>query len=146
MKGLLNFATILGVIFLGVAAILYNMGNSFRSKAEQTTGTVTGFSVSVDSEDNSESYCPQVRYRTKSGQDVTYFSNFCSSPPAYDVGEKVELYYDPQDPERVQLKGFWTQYLVITIFACIGLPFAAVGVWLALPSKTKKGTPAAKKK
>ncbi|HEY2981571.1 MAG TPA: DUF3592 domain-containing protein [Anaerolineales bacterium] len=145
MKGFLNFFTILGVILLGVAGILYNMGNSFRSKAELTTGTVTGFSVSVDSEDNSESYCPQVRFRTTGGQDVTYFSNFCSSPPAYDVGEKVELYYDPQNPESAQLKGFWSQYLVVTIFACIGLPFAAVGVWIALPSKAKKEKKAAKK-
>lgn len=139
MKQFFNFFTLLGLLFLGGAAIAYFVGASFREKAELITGTVTGFSVSVDSEDNSEAYCPLVRYTTRSGKDYTYDSNFCSSPPAYDVGEQVEIYYDPDDPGSGQIKGFWSQYLLVTIFSCIGLPLAGLGVWIAIPSKTRAG-------
>jgi hypothetical protein len=137
MKGYLNFFTILGILFLGGAAIAYFSGASFRDKAVLTTGTVTGFTVSVDSEDNSESYCPQVRYQTKSGETFTYFSNFCSSPPGYEVGEKVEIFYDPENPDKGQIKGFWSQYLLVTIFSCIGLPLAILGIWAGIPAKGK---------
>jgi hypothetical protein len=139
MKPYLNFLTILGLLFVAGAGIAFALGNSFRSKAELATGRVTGFTVSVDSEDNSETYCPQVRYETSSGEGVTYNSNFCSSPPAYEVGEEVEIYYDPAAPEQAQIKGFWSQYLLVTIFSCIGLPLLAVGIWLGIPSKDKSG-------
>jgi hypothetical protein len=139
MKQFFNFFTWLAILFLGGAAIAYFVGASFRAKAELATGTVAGFSVSVDSEDNSQTYCPQVRYTTKTGQDFTYNSNFCSSPPAYEVGEEVEIYYDPADPGSGQIRGFWSQYLVVLIFSCIGLPLAVLGIWSAMPSKDRKG-------
>jgi len=137
MKTFFNFFTILGLLFLVGAGIAYAVGKNLRDKAELVTGTVTGFRISVDSEDNSETYCPQVRYRTRGGRDLTYDSNFCSSPPGHDVGEQVQIYYDPEDPERAQVKGFWSQYLVVLILACIGLPFAAIGIWSAIPARRK---------
>jgi hypothetical protein len=139
MKPYLNFFTILGLLFLGGAGIAFYLGESMRSRAELTTGTVTGFSVQVDSEDNSQTYCPQVTYRTRSGEQRRYDSNFCSSPAAYDVGEQVELYYDPNDPDSAQIKGFWSQYLVVTLFACMGLPLTGLGVWIGMPAKKSGG-------
>lgn len=136
MKGFLNLFTIIGLLLLGGAGIAYYRGAALRDRAELVSGTVTGFRVSVDSEDNSESYCPDVRYATRSGENLTYHSNFCSAPPAYDVGEQVEIYYDPADPENAQIKGFWSQYLLVTIFGCIGLPFAAIGIWAGMPGTT----------
>jgi hypothetical protein len=116
-----------GGLLLAIAGYLFFRGQYLERNGELVTGTVTDFSVSTDADDNSESYCPQVRYTTKAGQTLTYDSNFCSSPPAYDVGQKVELYYDPKKPEDVQMKGFWVQYLTIVILGCIGLPILAFG-------------------
>ncbi len=34
-----------------------------------------------------------------------YTSNISTNPPAYRLGEKVALWYDPKDPQQVVLAG-----------------------------------------
>jgi hypothetical protein len=136
MKKFLNFFTGMGLFFIGIAAIIYLVGVSFRSNAELTTGAVTGFSTVTDSDDNSQTYCPIVQFSTETGQQVTYYSSTCNSPPAHQVGDQVEIYYDPENPEKAQIKGFWSQYLVVTILSCIGLPFVLFGSKITIGSSS----------
>jgi hypothetical protein len=140
VKGFLNFFTFLGIGFLIAAGIVYNNGTSFRERAEMASGTVTGMSVSTNSDDIT-SYCPQIRFTTRDGQEVTYFPNVCSTSPQFEKGDQVELYYDPLDPEEAQIVGFWTQYGIVTLLGIIGLIFFAVGIiigWLASAMARKK--------
>jgi uncharacterized membrane-anchored protein YitT (DUF2179 family) len=103
MKKFLNLFTGFGLLMVGIAAIIYMSGVSFRNRAELTTGTVTGFST------------------------VIHNSHVCNSPPAHQVGDQVEIYYDPENPGKAQVKNFWSQYLVVSILGCIGLPFVLFG-------------------
>jgi hypothetical protein len=140
MKGFLNFFTFLGLGFLIVAGLVYNNGVAFRARSEMASGTVTGMSVSTNSDDIT-SYCPQIQFATRDGQQVTYFPNVCSTSPQFETGDRVELYYDPLDPEEAQIMGFWTQYGIVTLLGIIGLVFFAVGIiigWLASPMARKK--------
>ena len=137
MKKYLNFVTVMGLFLIGIAAIIYLVGSSFRSNAELTTGTVSGFSTVTDSDDNSQTYCPIVQFSTETGQQVTYYSNTCNSPPAHQVGDSVEIYYDPENPEKAQIKGFWSQYLAVIIVGCIGLAFTLFGSMITIGSSSK---------
>jgi hypothetical protein len=46
-----------------------------------------------------------VRFKTQDGQSVSYESTFSSSPPAYDKGEIVQVFYSPENPEKAVIKG-----------------------------------------
>lgn len=140
MKAIKNFfPALLGLGFLIAAGIVYANGAAFRDKAENVTGTVTGMSVSTNSEDIT-SYCPQIQFTTQAGQDITYHPNVCSTSPEYENGDQVEMYYNPENPEEAQMKGFWTQYGIVTLPGGIGLALTAVGLfigWLARPAAKK---------
>ena len=118
----------LGAILLAIAGIVYFREQTFLSSAEKATGTVTDFNLS-SSDDGGNSYCPVIDFTTAGGEPVKYFANVCSSPPSYEIGEEVEVVYDPQDIKHVQMNGFWSQYVGVVVLGAIGLPFFLLGIW-----------------
>ncbi len=124
-----------GALLLLIAGILYFREQAFLGSAETATGTVSTFDVS-NSED-STTYCPVIAFRTKRGEAVEYHANVCSSPPSFDVGEKVEVVYDPENIKHVQMNGFWSKYVGVFVLAVIGLPFFLLGAWGSIPGKPK---------
>ncbi len=118
-----------GLILLAVGAYLYFREAAFLGRAQQATGRVTDLYYSSDS-DGGGSYCPSVEFTTRAGQTVSYDSNVCSDPPAYQVGQQVRILYDPQHPQDAQLTGLWGQYAAVIILFLIGVPFSLIGVWM----------------
>jgi len=118
----------LGAILLVIAGIVYFREASFLNTAEKATGTVTDFNLS-SSDDGGSSYCPVIDFTTSANEPVKYFANVCASPPAYEIGEKVDVLYDPQDIKHVQMNGFWSKYVGVVVLGAIGVPFFLLGVW-----------------
>ena len=119
----------IGTILLVIAGLVFSREQSFLKTAEAATGTVSGFDRSSSSDGSGGGYCPVIDFSTKAGEAVKYYANMCSSPPSYDIGEQVEVLYDPQDIKSVQMKGFWSQYLAVIILGAIGTPFFLAGLW-----------------
>lgn len=117
-----------GAILLLIAGFLFVQERSFLASAETVTGHVSDFDISSDS-DNNNSYCPVIDFTTQRGQNVEYHANVCSAPPAFDVGQSVKVVYDPQNPRKVQMAGFWSEYLAPLILTLIGVPFFLIGAW-----------------
>jgi hypothetical protein len=126
----------IGVILLAIAGIVYVREQSFLSRAETATGTVVDLDLSSSS-DGGSAYCPVIEFKTKAGEPVRYYGNVCSSPPSYNIGDQVEVLYDPQEITHVQMAGFWSQYTGVVVLSCIGVPFLLFTLWGALPSKKK---------
>lgn len=65
-----------------------------------------------------------------------------TSPPQFDVGDKVSVLYDPGDPQRCRIESFVTLWLFPTIFGGIGavmlvVSSALLGLrWLRAPTLT----------
>lgn len=118
----------LGVVLLGIAGLVFFREQSFLSSAEKATGKVVDYNLS-SSDDGGSTYCPVIEFTTQAGEPVKFFANVCSSPPAYEIGEDVEVFYDPQDIKRVQMSSFWAQYTGVLVLSCIGLPLLLLGVW-----------------
>jgi len=118
----------IGLILLAFAGVSYMREADFLGRAESASGQVVDFNLSSSTEGGS-SYCPVIDFTTKDGQPVKYFANVCSSPPSYDIGEEVQVLYDPEDPKKVQMDGFWSKYVGTFVLSCIGLPFFAIGIW-----------------
>lgn len=145
---------IAGCPLLAVAAGLYYFVDVGPSEWVLVPGTVTAISESEDFDfetgTSSTTYCPSVEYTTTSGETFEVDVNECSSPSMYEAGEAVEVYYDPQTPGNVQLKGGIRQVVgnvFVVVLAVLGGLMAAAGFVLLVAGvvialrKGKSATP-----
>ncbi len=126
----------IGVILLAIAGIVYVREQRFLARAQPASGTVVDLDLSSDS-DGSSTFCPVIEFTTEAGEPVRYYGNVCSNPPAYNVGQQVEVVYDPQKITHVQMSGFWSQYTGVVVLTCIGLPFLLITLWGVMPVRKK---------
>jgi len=54
-------------------------------------------------------------------------SEVSSRPPAYKIGEKVEIVYDPKDVDEVKVVSFWGLYRWAIILSCFAAPLLIIG-------------------
>ena len=102
MDGLI-YVILFGLVFYGIGAGLTYRQQSMERQGIEVQGEVVSFVQSCD--DDGCTYAPVVRFQTKNGQSVSYESTYSSSPPAYDVGESVQVFYSPENPEKAAIKG-----------------------------------------
>ncbi|WP_128544816.1 DUF3592 domain-containing protein [Larkinella soli] len=65
-------------------------------------------------------YYPVVRYRTQTGQTVSFTSSVGSSTPDHQVGEEVGVRYVPNDPGSARVDEFFSLWLVPLVLTCLG--------------------------
>jgi Protein of unknown function (DUF3592) len=97
-----------------------------RRRTSRTTGTVVrvvtrGASVIVPS--------PDVEFVDSHGIEHLFKSTFGTSWNQWPVGSRVEVTYDPQDPENCELALSNLGGVVVVILAVAGITFAAVGIF-----------------
>ncbi|MEN2487381.1 DUF3592 domain-containing protein [Flavobacterium sp. B11] len=121
-----NFVfSIIGAGLIAGAIYLYVDKQTFLAKAEIVQGTVVELVPKRSKE--STTYSPVVSFSTKAGQVITHHSSLSSSPPSYDVGEKVEVFYDPANPNKAEIKGFASLWLGVLILGVVGVVFFLLG-------------------
>jgi hypothetical protein len=78
-------------------------------------------------------YRPTVVFTTADGQEVKATSRTGTNPRPGKVGDSVTVYYDPGDPQRVQVSSARRVRSCIEIaFIVLGTPFVVVGVAILL--------------
>ena len=109
----------MGVLLLvgGVIGLLHT--KRFVSDAERATGTVIDLSSRTDS-DGDVMYHPVVRFTNAEGRTVQFVSSTGSSPASESEGDRVEVLYDPDDPEDAKLSGFFDLWLWPIAFGALG--------------------------
>jgi hypothetical protein len=98
----------LGVLMLVLGIFFYFNANQFRSNAEKATGIVVDFTAV------GENTCPVVHFTTSDGQSVDAVADVCSAQ----MGDSVDIYYDPDQPDRIQVDNP-TQSLYIPAFLVV---------------------------
>ena len=98
----------LGALMLVLGIFFYFNANQFRGSAEKATGTVVDFTAV------GENTCPVVRFITSDGQRVDAVADVCSAQ----IGDTVEIFYDPEQPDRIQVDNP-TQSLYIPAFLSV---------------------------
>lgn len=76
----------------------------------------------------SGSYYPVVEFQIPEGKTVSFRSDVGSNPVSYDVGEQVEVLYNPRYPNEAKMTGFWNLWGLATIFAGLGSIFMIIGI------------------
>lgn len=133
-------SVLFGVIGLGLLAGAIALAlntRSFISTAKRAQGSVIELIEKRDS-DGSVTYKPVVAFTADSGASVNFTSSFSSNPPAYDVGEGVEVLYAPDNPNKARIRGFGSLWLGPTILGGIGAVFASIGFGILIASRLNK--------
>ncbi|HEX8353512.1 MAG TPA: DUF3592 domain-containing protein [Pyrinomonadaceae bacterium] len=108
---LLLLLNLMWVAMLG-AAYYYGRTSWALSRGGSTAeGTVVALKVSPATQDSGVTYAPVVRYEV-GGRAHTFTSNNSSNPPAYRVGERVAVLYDPGYPTRARIDNWWELWLM----------------------------------
>lgn len=118
---------LVGLALLAGAAFWAVTTRSFIARAEVAPGRVVALEHS-----SRDAYYPVVDFVTPKGQKIEIRSSFGSSPPAYSVGEKVEVLYLPDQPEKAKIRGIFALWGGALILGGVGFIFTAVGGGMAL--------------
>jgi hypothetical protein len=98
------FVVLFGLIFFGIGTALTYRQFAIREGAVEVPGVVRGH-ILGSCDDDGCSYHSMMDYQTLEGESRSYTTKFSSSPPAYDVGEQVTMFYQPDNPNEVTIKG-----------------------------------------
>lgn len=126
---------VVGIALLAGAAISYTNTNDFIDTAVTTEGAVVDL-LKIRSDD-SYSYKPVIEFTAGNGQRVEFTSLVSSNPPAYSVGETVEVLYTPTDVQEAKINSFsalWGGFLVMLI---LGMIFSSIAGLMFLIGKLR---------
>jgi len=129
---------VIGIVFPLVGGLLFAIGaflffrtRNFISKAQEVQGTVVQM-VWSSSSDGGGGYSPVYQFRAISGQMITVQDSLSSSPPMFEVGQTIDVLYDPENPQNARIKKFWSLYFVPILLGGMGLIFGGVGIVLLI--------------
>ena len=100
-----------------------------------TTGSVVRLEESNSSEGGCCVYSPVIEF-SANGQTHSFEGDNASDPPAYQVGEVVNVIYDPADPSTAQINKWTERWLFpiiiipVMIFAAVLLNFFMIRAWI----------------
>jgi hypothetical protein len=115
---------------LGIAYLGWNFRArtlDFIADSSRAAGSVVEMQTRQDSEGDTLFY-PVVEFTTAEGETVRFQSSTGSAPPAFEVGEEVEVLYDPALPENARISSFIDLWLFPTILLAFGGIFVLFGV------------------
>ncbi|GAB3512436.1 DUF3592 domain-containing protein [Emticicia fontis] len=111
---------LIGIGFLSAAIYAFVTHKKFMDSATKTSGRV----INLQS-NRKGSKAPIVEYSDANGKAHFYYHNVYSKPSAYDLGETVEVYFNPANPDDATLGGISA---LTVIFGFLGFVFTLVSV------------------
>ena len=88
--------------------------------------------------DDSTTYAPVVSFQTYNGHVYQFQSRVSSNPPAYSIGERVDVLYLESDPQDARINSFSSLWAVSLIFGVLGFIFFSVGTGILFFGLLKK--------
>ena len=125
------FLITIGVLLVAAAIILYMSSENFIEDSQKTTGEVIALvDVPADLEGSGGvMYAPVIRFTTNRGNTMTFQSAHASNPASLEIGDTVEVLYDPNDPGTARVHDFMSLWLAPVISLFLGLCFLAAAGW-----------------
>jgi Protein of unknown function (DUF3592) len=115
----------LGAVLLVCAAVWASVSMSSTRGMIRTQGAVVSF---LNDRGDLRFYRPVFAFVTGSGERVQVAGRTASTPPAYELGEQIALYYRPDRPSLdVVIDDFGERWFPVSILAGLGIAFAAAG-------------------
>ena len=112
-------------VAIGVAVIIFQRKQN-KKCTEVTTATVID-NVHPSHGSTVGKYAPVFQY-TANGQTVTQTSTLAKRPKKYEIGDQVELRYNPNNVNEYYVPGYTSNALAI-VFILAGLGFSALVIF-----------------
>lgn len=130
------FFVFFGVLFGGISLLLMAHKLNFLRQAVATQGEVIAVDPQTDDEDSLSAI--KIRFIDQSGARQVFSPRLRSNPPRYQVGQVVNMYYDPTDPAHGEVDDFIDMWLFESVFGGIGLAALIIGVIILIKDYNKK--------
>lgn len=137
---LLLLLNLMCVVMLGVACYYGHTSWSLKQDGYSVGGTVVALQESAGSGGSGVTYAPVIRYEA-AGRAHTFTSNNSSTPPAYDIGERVLILYDTADPSRARIDSWGELWLMPVALGGAALVVAVVINTMAVVSLLRNRAP-----
>jgi hypothetical protein len=123
LVGIIFFLIGLGVSVSGIFSIF----KVRRQVAEsvKTTGTVIGFGKKMGK--SGYIYCPHAAFTDTQGRKIQFESEVGSQPPAYVIGQQVQIIYEKNNPQKAEIDSFTSLWFVPGCTSVFGLVFIFLG-------------------
>lgn len=118
-KRALNLFTFIGVILMIVGMYFIFSTYLFISKAVRTEATVVDFKHMTMG--GRSSSAPIIEFVTKTGEKKRIESSISSRSPGLDRGEKVEIFYNPNNFYQVKINKFLYLWFLPALALVLGL-------------------------
>lgn len=135
------------ILFLLVAGFIYRNVQFIRSSV-RVKGTIIGYETVSQMRGPSTS-APLIQFTDEKGVTRELLAKVRSNPPPGQVGDKVTLYYQPNDPSQARIGTFKEMWLHITILSMVFGIFLTVwfGLWMGdanaqMTNRAKNSVPA----
>lgn len=115
-----------GLILLTVGIYFYNDTNAYQKDTIRVKGKVIRLSASY-AQKGGRLYTPIVEFEFNN-QTFQVAGSVASSPSAFDVGEEVELFVKPAQPQEARIDSFMEQWFVVVILGGMGAVFSTIGL------------------
>jgi len=115
----------LPMLLFGLLGFIYTF--LFVLTSKKAKGVVTGFTSSRSSKGGTM-YHPVYTFKTEDGQDVTREDKLGSTPPAFEVGQEVQVLYNSRNPQNSKIKNFSGLYYTPSILFFMGAIFLGVDI------------------
>jgi len=132
-------------ILVGIGLLLgsfftFRSTSSFLNGSTNAEGTVVKLNQSRANNNNSITYTPVVRFINQNNESIEFISAVSSNPPSYAIGQKDEVLYRPENPQKAQINSFFSLWGVSFILGVMGLVFSLIGfaIIFAKPMKTTR--------
>lgn len=122
---------VVGLLLIAACFISLSRMRTFVSKAQQTQGTIVDMVFSRGSSTSSNAsytYTPVFEFRAMSGQMIRVKESVSSNPPQFQVGETVEVIYDPEAPQGARIHKWSNLYLFPVLFGVMGMIITGIGI------------------
>ena len=133
-KLMVVFATI--VIFVGIGAAI----RSYFYISSAVSGKATIVELRKETNPNDDTmYAPVITFHDNKGILKRVVYSVASSPPIGKVGEEIEILFDPQNSDNVEVKGTFDQWggaIIIGVCGVLGFVFFLL---VMIISRTSKG-------
>lgn len=129
MKMAIAIHTIL--LIIGLALLVLGIISFINARRLMTTGDLVQATVveNIPSRGNEGGtmYTPLMEYSID-GSVRSFSPTARANPPAYAIGEKVSLIYDPHNSSDIRIRSYWGVYLGSNILLAVALPMILIGI------------------
>lgn len=131
---------ILNLLWIGLALGAYYYGRTswqLTREGGTVTGSVVGLKESAATQDSGVTYTPIISYEVD-GRPYTFTSNVSSDPPAYRVGESVDVLYELHNPSRARVDSWGELWMLPVILGASAVIVAVIVNTVFLVALVKK--------